>query len=505
MFVQCSSRATPRQQVIDWLKRHADVAVRLLVAPPGFGKSTALSTYASTPSPCRRLYVTLDARGTWKSLTASIAAGLGAGASAGGDAAALLAAAAPLEIIIDDGHLAAGDLLAKLNELIADLPPNVFFIVASQRRDIFDVGTLFARGLIAVCDHALLALDAGDARALFAADQIDVSAAAIELLVARCAGWPPAIAGTIGEMRHQRQPLDAAYERWRCNWSVPAIDLVTTLLARVPAAQRAAARRHFAQGEPLDQDTLAVLHRCGFFVRFEAGTFEIMPWVEDLYPATQSLAAELPLLAIELFGRFTAKVAGVPIVWARRRDQHIIKYLLLRPQGSVTRTELADVFWPEMPRPLAMQNLRTACSTIRRAIGNVVGMRHVDNYLIAGQRLILNRAAISCDVDRFRRHVALAQADDAAGLFSAAIAHLRSAEQLYGRGLFEGDISEPLFFDATQELAAVYAGVLARLNAALIERGSPILGQTYAAKALKFGVFGRPEPVQRLDLRRAAS
>jgi DNA-binding SARP family transcriptional activator len=195
----------------------------------------------------------------------------------------------------------------------------------------------------------------------------------------------------------------------------------------------------------------------------------------------------------------------VPIVWARRRDQHIVKYLLLQPDGAATRTHLAEVFCPATARPQAMQNLRTACSTIRRAIGNVVGLPNVDAYFVAGDRLAFNRAAIVCDVERFRHHAACAEADDAADGAHDAVAHLRAAERLYGHGLFAGDVSEPLFLAEAQDLAALYARVLGRLSGMLIERGSLDLARGYAAKAHKLGLLPDAERGPQVHLRVAAS
>jgi hypothetical protein len=479
--------AAPR--ALHWLAEHADVGVRFIVAPPGFGKSTLLDAYVGHPERrCVRL--NLDAATPPTDLTTIVARAV---------------ADAPLEIVLDDAHRANAQTLTTLRALVAAPQGAVRFIIASQRRDILDVGTLFARGRVAVCDQSVLALDAADARALFEARALDAAPDALARLVARCDGWPPAITGTIRELTRLPQPIDAAYEAWRRRWSVPAIDLVTTLLDGVPSAEGAAAHRHFAAGTTLDQQTLATLHRCGFFVRHDGGTFALMRWVDDLYAPAHPTRADEPLLDVTLFGRFRASLGGVPIAWARRRDAQIVKYLLLSADGSATRSELASVFWPHTARPLALQNLRTACSTMRRAIGNVVGMQRVDRYMIAGDRLVLNRSAIACDVERFRRHIAMADADDVAGARDAAIDHLRSAERLYGSGLFAGDVSEPMFAAHTAELAAAYARVLARLSDALIERGSPALAREYAAKALKLNRFPSHANGPQIHLRFAAS
>jgi hypothetical protein len=467
-----------------WLLDHADVRVRLLIAPPGFGKTTALTAYAHTTPAARRCWVTIDATTTTAAVERAITdAFTREPRSVTGDPS--------LEVLLDDLHLATPELVAFINALVSNGPPHIAFVIAAQRRDLLAVGTWFAHGLVALCDQSRLALNATDAAELFAAHGIEHDGAAIDDLIVRTDGWPPAVVGTIRELLREPQPVAAAYARWRTSWSVPALDLVTALLEPVPPAERAAFDRLVREGTQLDQATLAVLHRYGFFVRFDAGMFTLMRWVTDLFPISDRGRRERPVLRIGLFGRFTASIGDVPISWARRRDANIIKYLALQPDGSATRLQLADVFWPDTARPLAMQNLRTACSTIRRAIGNVVGMERVDDYFIAGDRLILNRSTVTCDVERFRRLVRLADADDAAGATVQAITHFRAAEALYGNGLFAGDISEPVFFATARELAETYARILDRLSAELIVLGSPELARAYAAKAHKLGFFQR--------------
>ena len=329
-------RLIARPTIATWLREHADVTVRLLVAPPGFGKTAALAAYL--PAHSRRcVRLNFDARTTAQDVRAAL------------DCARRerTDGAAGIELVLDDVQLAGPEVLAALNADFADPPPNVFFVVAAQRRDIFDVGTLFARGTIAVCDQSQLAFSAAEARVLFAACSATATPAAIDALVARCDGWPTAIAGTIRESLRAPQSTASAYERWQRNLTVPGIDLVNVLLERVPFPERAAARRHFSDGAPLDAHALTALHRCGFFVICDNGTFAMMRCIDELFPATRTTQggpdeqSEHPLLEVQLFGRFTASVAGIPIVWARRRDQHIIKYLLLHPDGSATRAD-----WP---------------------------------------------------------------------------------------------------------------------------------------------------------------
>lgn len=493
-FARGATLGVSRPAVIDWLDRHADVSVRFIVAPPGFGKTTAITAYCARASGRRRVYEALDEHTTREALLGAIAE------------ARTALAEGPVELILDDVHLADAETRAALDAFVADLPAGLSCILASQRRDVIDVGTLFARGAVALCDQGRLGLDTGDAQSLCAQARVDISPAALAALIARTDGWPPAIVGTLREMTRDTISLDAAYERWRDHGRLAAIDFVNALLERMPPAERGALRRWCHDGTALAQAELAVLHRCGFFVRFDRGSYALMRWVDELFGVERSPAGEPPPLALTLFGRFSAEIAGVPIVWARRRDQQIVKYLALRPQGWATRIELAEIFWPGIARPLALQNLRTACSTIRRALGNAVGIACVDRYFRAGERLALDRTAIVCDVDRFRQHAAQAEREDAAGALGAAIDHLRAAEALYATGLFAGDPSEPMFFAQTEELAAIYGRLLGRLSGALIEYGSPDLARAYATKAHRFrGFEQRGASGTQIHLRFAAS
>src|SRR5665811_331244 len=132
-ITRASGRVIVRTRIADWLHDNADVAVRLIVAPPGFGKTTALAAYAESPTQRRRITLSLDERTTSAALGASIATALGvAGPVTAAAISALPASAAPLEVVLDNLHVAAEDLLTTLNELLVDLPPNIFFILASQ-------------------------------------------------------------------------------------------------------------------------------------------------------------------------------------------------------------------------------------------------------------------------------------------------------------------------------------------------------------------------------------
>jgi hypothetical protein len=484
------ARVIPRPRLEFWLEDNADFPVRLVIAPAGFGKTTVLLAHRASDRRCT--YVRLDASMTPDSLSAELRRDVGFDADAGPLA---LRQAKEMEIILDDAQRASDQVLAYVNRLIGNPPPGVHFVVAAQYRDLFEVGALFAHGLVALCDQSELAFDADEAGALCQEYGIEATRDAIETVVERCDGWPLAVAGALREALSAESSIEVGLAAWYRRSALPAIDLVNELLTRVTPAQREAAQLFLTEGQALDQSTLAALHRGGFFVRRDKSSFMMMRCLDGVYPTRQADHAPneaLPVLNVRMFGRFEARIGGMPIVWVRRRDQQIIKYLLLLPQSSASRQDLAKIFWPDARLSVAMQSLRTACSTIRRAIASVVGADRVDEYVVIDERLTLNRAMIVCDIDRFVRHIEAADAADAAGSINDAIAHYRAAERLYGIGLLAGDVRGPLFDRAADDFAATYATKTARLSVLMRQHGLTTLADEYAAKAESVGRHDSP-------------
>jgi hypothetical protein len=461
------------------LEDNADFPVRLLIAPAGFGKTTVILAHRVVGR--RSVFVCLTESMTPEALRAALEREVRFNEGA----RPVTNSSKPVEIILDDVQRANGPLLAYVNSLVEDPAEGIHFLICAQRRDAFEVGNLFAHGLVALCDQSELAFDADETSALCHAYGIEASRAEIERVVERCEGWPLALAGAARDALSTECSIEMGLAAWYRRSALPALDLVEELLARGTPEQREATQAYLAEGTALDQSTLCALHRSGFFVRRADGVFVMMRCLDDVYPTrpVQEHNAPLPVLSVRMFGRFEARIGGVPIVWVRRRDQQIIKYLLLVPHSSASRVELAKIFWPDVRPSVAMQSLRTACSTIRRAIASIVGADRVDEYLVTDERLTLNRAMIVCDIDRFLRHIEAGDAADLSGSLNDAIAHYRSAERLYGIGLLAGDVRGPYLDRAADDLADVYITKTARLSVLLRQNGLTALADDYAAKA----------------------
>lgn len=491
-----------RPRLAEWFKQYADFPLRLVVGPAGYGKTTALAAYAR--SGFRRMsYLLLDESTTPQEIARSIAQAAGiAVLDACADIRAALAEAAPTDIVLDDAHRASGALREFVNRLIVDAPPGLNVVIGAQRRDVLDDKTLLARGFIPVCDQSDLAFDRDEIRELLDAHGIRASASAIRRLEEQTDGWPFLVSGVVRHASITNVGIDLAFESCKRQWREPMRELVLSMLDRVTPAERDAVCDYLATGSTIDQQTFAALHRAGFFVRFNDAAFTLMRSLSELCapPQSQTDATPCPLLSVRMFGRFEAEIGGRPIVWARRRDQQLFKYLLLAPNGSATRGELTDTFWPDVPRQAALQNLRTACCTIRRAIANVVGDDRIDDYLLVGERLTLNTSLVVFDVDRFRRHAAAGDAAFGSGRFNDAVAHYRAAERLFGNGFLVGDVGDPAFDAHAQTCRRTYTHIVNRLSSSLLERQQNALHRAGAA----FGIFDDDERASQL-LRLAVS
>src|ERR1700761_7197063 len=107
---------------------HADVPLRLVAAPSGSGKTTALVTYAAAPR-FRAGYVSLDVGTTPDGLRDGLARAFGF-PSCPDDEALMIAfeGAGRCEVLVDEADRAPEATRATLRRFIYDAPDNVTFV-----------------------------------------------------------------------------------------------------------------------------------------------------------------------------------------------------------------------------------------------------------------------------------------------------------------------------------------------------------------------------------------
>jgi DNA-binding CsgD family transcriptional regulator len=197
----------PRERLIALLADSALTSVELVIAPPGFGKTTLLREYASAEPGV--VFVALPEATDLEAFVRSVIAAAVPSALRSIGAVFETPATEKIEeragkwlvsrlrefsgtLIIDDFHRAADERVARLlSATISATHGQMRWIVASRESPPFPMGSWIARGwmgLPIISDD--LGFTAGEAAALAASLGIDVSSDALTAIVEDTLGWP---------------------------------------------------------------------------------------------------------------------------------------------------------------------------------------------------------------------------------------------------------------------------------------------------------------------------
>jgi hypothetical protein len=449
-----------RERISAWLADHADVPLRLVAAPSGSGKTTALVSYAAAAR-FRAGYVSLDAGTTPSALRAGIARSFGFAVP--DDDEALLAAfegAGRCEVLVDEADRAPEAVRAALRRFVYEAPDNVTFVYATRARDVVDVTRLVALGLGAVLDGDRLAFTTEEATRLAEGARVGGDEREIGRLVHDTEGWAFALCSAIRECASANRSLDGAFDRWRRANVRFMSRFIDEALADEEPILSTAARKLF-DGELVDDALLDRLEQRGLFVRWSDGSYRPYRAIARVTRASAPAPARaLAPFSVRLFGKPDVRIEGQRVAWFRRRDAQLFAFLALHPQGRVRRETLLRAFWPDADRQLAAQSLRSACSTMRRSLAAVVGYADLAHYVAFGDEIALNLDLFTIDARRVRAHLRDAETAWATGEADAAMEHDRAALRLAREELLDGDIP------------AALAGVASELDTALTRASS---------------------------------
>ncbi len=446
-----------RERIAGWLSDHADVPLRLIAAPSGSGKTTALVAYAAAPRH-RAGYVSLDAGTTPAALRSAIARAFGFPDPDDDDVLmCMLESAERCEILIDEADRAPEAVRSALRRFVYEAPENVTFVYASRSRDVVDATRLVSLGLGAVLEADRLAFTVEEATRFAEAARLDVSdEREIARLVHDTEGWAFALCSAIRETASaQHRSLENAFDRWRRSNGRFMRRFIDDALADEDPVLSAAARKVF-DGESVDENLLDRLEQRGLFVRWSEGAYRPYRAIARVTRiATVQPSRALVPFTVRLFGKPEVRIEGQRVAWFRRRDAQIFAFLALQPNGKARRETLLRAFWPDADRQLAAQSLRSACSTMRRSLAAVVGYADLSHYAVFGEEVALNLDLFAIDARRVRAHLRDAEHAWSSGDVITALEHDRAALRLAKDELLDGDIPPPL------------AGVSAELQANL--------------------------------------
>lgn len=473
-----------RSRLERWLASHVSVPLRLLVAPAGSGKSTLLLKYLPNSTVDAAYCAIPEGTSLAKFFELiSNALALPRAAHSYDDLLHLLRSTitAPTELAVDDADNALPEVLEVLKQLVEDAPEQLTFICTSRSRDAIDAKRWVARGLGVLADHRRLAFDPAETELLAETCGVPCTHLEIGRLLEESEGWAIVVSGAVRAAAEDSRSLSDAYEHWRVRYGQVFTEFIAADLDRAPEEDRALVRSLIAGATIDDQERLHRLEAQGLFVIADDDDYRPYRPIRQLRGRVRlAPSARLSPLIVRMFGRFESQIDGTEINWIRRRDQQFIKYLLLKPTGSATRSELASVFWPDADRQLAAQSVRTACSNIRKAIAAMVGYACVDLYFRADPDVSLDLTNVVADVRRFSAHVGDGDAAFDRGDVQEAAVHYRAAEELYNGRLLDADPPEAWFASHAQLLEEQHVIVLERLAQTAFDEGDMKRASEYA-------------------------
>ncbi len=478
-----SPRSIRRRRFEAWLAENAGYALRFAAAAPGTGKTTAAVEYAKA-HPERVWYVSVAAAIPPSALFRRLAAN----ASDDSDSATyddvldlLRRHLAPLEIVVDDVDQAAPEVLAALDQLVTDVPPQVGLIYLARARRRFELARHIVNGVCAVAPADLFDFDAPDVRALAAAHGVAAGDDDAAFLQESADGWGLVVAGAMRTAAATRTAIPDAFLEWLESHRETLRDFTAAVLSAANAGDPEALFAALASPAPEDAELLSTLEQRGLFVRRADEGLRPYRVMAAFHREPVAADGSQPLV-LAMFGRFRSTIGGRPIMWLRRREQQIVQYLALTRDGSATREELIELFWPDTSASLAQQSLRTACSNIRKAFATVVGQDSVDQYFERRGTIELRIDNLVADVRRFRDHVIAAETALRSDDRQQAFAHYSAAERLFTLPLLAGEPCGPPFDAYAGMFDEALAVVLDRLVELARERNDVELARTYAER-----------------------
>ncbi len=356
----------------------------------------------------------------------------------------VLAARAPLELVLDCGEVPGEAGIEEVLRLVADVPDEVSLLIACRSRAAFHVGRSVSEGTAVLCDAERLAFDAAEIRHIAESCGVPFTHADVLRMLEVTDGWAQVVSGALRKAGEDNVPLSQAFEHWRVRYGHLFNEFLVEGLKHVSEREADSVLKLMSGSHLDDRAQLQALEEQGLFVIHTAEGYRPLRALSRsrLYDRYGRRVETVAPMEIRLFGWFLAEIERQSIDWVRRRDRQVFKYVALQPGARVSRAELCQVFWPGVERHLVAQSLRTVCSNIRKAIAHIVGFKQVESYFHAGEDISLDLDNVIIDVNRFATHVNDADDQYERGEMRAAYAHYRSAARVYRGDLLIGDAHE---------------------------------------------------------------
>lgn len=461
-FPKLTPTPVRRRSIENWFAFHRDTPLRYVYGPTGAGKTTATLLHGRLAAHAVA-YMQMPPAGTSAALLAAFNGALDCFVADMRDIPQAFPTGERFELVIADIDFADDDVRDFLTRLPGDVPPNVTLTYLARGRRVVDMVALTMKGIGAAMERSLLAFSQAEAAELCDAFGVSFTPSDINQLVYASEGWAFAVTGAIRDAASDGRDLRAALTRWQERHRRLIDELLTRSVAGLLPDEVEAAQRIYAGENPSAGPAYGRLHDLGLLLSFSDAelrplravaptSLKRQPFVDMTAPAVS-----VPVATIEMFGQFEMEIDGRKIEWCRRRDRQIVQYLALQQDTSATRHHLMATFWPNTDSQLANQSLRTACSTIRRAIAQCVGYDRVHYYFGAGRALRLNTDHVSISSLQLRGHMHEAEDAFSQGNDAAARAHYLAVSRIYRGRLLDSEGTEPWFRAERDEFGSTAA------------------------------------------------
>lgn len=492
--MECSLAGAPRLAPLTvirprldrWMHAFAGYPARVIAAPSGTGKTTMLLTYARG-SQRQAAYVAIPPGCTLPALY-----GLLAGAIGAHDAPACVEEAAQLlarswrgrELLLDDADNATGETVEALLQIAREGEHAIVLAGRSAHR--LRLKEAVDAGFGVALEPRHLAFDADDALAMARAAGVSMGRTQADALVEQTDGWALAVSEALRTAQSEQAGALQGFVVWRERSEAFLRELIENELSRLPDDSRDLFWSIYSGAARAEESHLRDLQEHGLHVLpCRAAVLRLFrPLDPRTRSANEQTPAATPRLTVRLFGRFQAQIDGRSIPWVRRRDREIFQYLLLAPGGRATREQLAATFWPGTARHKASQSVRTACSTIRKALSAAAGGASAEAYFRTSPDVGIVLQNVLCDVRRFNAHCDAAQKSIGQNDAGQAEMHLRACSRLYTGALLEYEGAQRWYALQVQAFAERYAFVLESLAAFSTQREARLIPQQTAGRSV---------------------
>lgn len=439
-----------RPRVLRALAGGGGSPLRLLCAPIGSGITTALRDYAA----CEPGVTVLSASSMQ---------------TADDVRKALRGCAGAREVLIDDADRLTRDAFdAVLAFSLRARAPRL--LLAGHARSRLRVHTLVASGDAELLDAGALAFEPAETAQIAAALGVDADASDIAEMLHQTDGWPVVVSWVMRDAARERRSLCGAFDVWADANGHLLREFIDAAIGEDGVSEAVALERVCAAPSYDDvQSELARLDLCGYpVVRTRQGLRPYHVLRRIAIRLNESRRAESGgRLVLTLLGQFSARAGDRSIAFMRRRDRNVLIYLALAPGGTVSRADLASIFWPGVTPAISSQGIRTTLSRLRHAIATASG-HDAEQYLRSGALVALDLDHVSVDARRFTEHATQGRLAEERGDVAGAYHHYVFAERFRGADLLRSEAVEPAlepFVERYRQLAAEVAERLSIVRA----------------------------------------